>query len=130
MQTGFRRLLIIAAAYLFVGAHGAVALDKVRAGKAVDVAWTFTMLDIGTEEGIFAKYGIEVEILTFLGDAKLQQAMAADSADFGLGSGPSMAFAVKGAPVIGVAAFAAEPRNIAVVVLPDGLKTVQELKGK
>src|SRR5208282_2021765 len=62
---------------------------------------------------------------------KLQQALAADSVDFGLGSGPSMAFAVKGSPVIAVAAFAAEPRNISVVVAPDSaIKTVADLKGK
>lgn len=110
---------------------GTKAADTVRAGKAVDVAWIFTILDIGMDEGIFAKYGINVEIATFLGDAKMQQALAADSVDFGLGSGPAMAFSVKGVPMIAVAAFAAEPRNIAVLVAPDGpIKTVRDLKDK
>ncbi len=88
-------------------------------------------LDVGMHEGIFAKYGIEVEIANFGGDAKLQQALAADSMDLGLGSGPSMAFAVKGAPVIAVAAFAGAPRNIGVVVAADSpIKKVADLKGK
>src|ERR1700761_5831640 len=65
------------------------------------------------------------------GDAKLQQALASDSVDFGLGSGPSMAFAVKGSPVVAVAAFAEEPRNISVVVAPNApIKSAADLKGK
>jgi NitT/TauT family transport system substrate-binding protein len=61
----------------------------------------------------------------------VQQALAAQSIDFGLGSGPSMAFVAKGAPVYAVAAFAAEPRNISVVIGPNSpIKTVADLKGK
>ena len=76
-------------------------------------------------EGIFAKYGVELEISAFTGDAKLQQAFAARSIDVGFGSGPSMAFELKGSPVITVAAFAGEPRTISVAVIPDSpIKTV------
>ncbi len=113
------------------GAFNAQALDKVHAGKAVAVAWAFIPLDVGVEEGIFAKYGLDVDITAFGGDAKLQQGLASGSTDFGLGSGPGMAFAAKGSPVIAVAAFAAEPRNISVVVGEDSpIKTVADLKGK
>jgi NitT/TauT family transport system substrate-binding protein len=57
--------------------------------------------------------------------------MAAGAVDFGLGSGPAMAFTAKGAPVIAVAAFAGAPRNISVVVPADSpIKTVADLKGK
>lgn len=111
-------------------ASSALAADEVRAAKAVDVAWSFIPLNVGVEEGIFAKYGLNVEISALTGDAKLQQALASESVDFGLGSGPSMAFAVKGSPVIAVAAFATEPRNISVVVGTDSsIKTVADLKG-
>jgi ABC-type nitrate/sulfonate/bicarbonate transport system substrate-binding protein len=107
------------------------AADKLRVGKSVGTAWTFFPLDVGLHEGIFAKYGVDVEIANFGGDAKLQQALASESMDIGLGSGPSMAFAVKGAPVIGVAAFAGPPRNIGVVVAGDSpIKQVADLKGK
>ena len=106
-------------------------LEKVRAAKSVDVAWAFIPLDVGVKEGIFAKYGLDVDVSALTGDAKLQQAMASGSVDFGIGSGPSMAFAVKGSPVIAVAAFAGAPRNISVVVPPDSpIKTVADLKGK
>ncbi|HEY1502716.1 MAG TPA: ABC transporter substrate-binding protein [Stellaceae bacterium] len=107
------------------------AADKVHVAKSADVAWTFVVLDIGQQEGIFAKYGIDAEISALGGDAKVQQALAANSIEFGLGSGPSMAFVAKGAPVYAVAAFAAEPRNIAVVIDANSpIKAVADLKGK
>jgi NitT/TauT family transport system substrate-binding protein len=123
-----RLSIIVALALGILPAHAA---DKVRAAKAVDVAWSFIPLDVGVEEGIFAKYGLDVDVSALTGDAKLQQALASDSVDFGLGSGPGMAFAVKGSPVVAVAAFAAEPRNISVVVGADSpIKSVADLKGK
>jgi ABC-type nitrate/sulfonate/bicarbonate transport system substrate-binding protein len=107
------------------------AADKVRVGKAAANAWTFSTLEVGKQVGIFAKDGLDVEIVALAGDAKLQQAMAADSLDFALGSGPSMAFSVKGSPVIAVAAFAGPPLNLSVVVGADSpIKTVTDLKGK
>jgi len=65
------------------------------------------------------------------GDAKLQQALTSGAVDIGLGSGPSMAFAVKGSPVIAVAAFDGAPRNVSVSTVPDSpIKNVADLKGK
>lgn len=127
------KLAAAAATVAWLGATtlAAHAADKVHAAKAVDVAWSFIPLDVGVEQGIFAKYGLDVEVSSSTGDAKLQQALASDSVEFGLGSGPGMAFAVKGSPVIAVAAFAAEPRNIAVIVGADSaIKGVPDLKGK
>ena len=122
---------VAAAAVAAVYAPQTHAADTVRAAKSVDVAWAFIPLDVGIQQGIFAKYNLDVEGSALTGDAKLQQAMAAGSIDIGMGSGPSMAFAVKGSPVIAVAAFAAEPRNISVVVAPDSpIKAVADLKGK
>jgi NitT/TauT family transport system substrate-binding protein len=125
------RLGLAAALVTGYGLSKAQAADKVTAAKSADVAWTFVVLDIGQQQGIFAKYGIDVEITALAGDAKVQQALAAKSIDFGLGSGPSMAFVAKGAPVFAVAAFAAEPRNISVVIGPNSpIRTVADLKGK
>ncbi len=123
--------IALATGLLAASAPQSGATDQVRAAKSVNVAWAFIPLDVGVEQGIFAKYDLDVKVSALAGDAKLQQALAADSLDFGLGSGPSMAFAVKGSPVIAVAAFAAEPRNISVVVAPDSaIKTVADLRGK
>ncbi len=119
------------AAALLGGTCNAKALVKVHAGKAVAVAWSFIPLNVGVTEGIFAKYGLDVDITSFEGDAKLQQGLASGSIDFGVGSGPAMAFAAKGAPVIAVAAYAGAPRNISIVVGADSpIKNVSALKGK
>jgi len=129
----YGRLIASAAALLgaTLASHHAQALDKVHAGKAVAVAWAFIPLDVGVAEGIFAKYGLDVDITAFGGDAKLQQGLASGSTDFGLGSGPGMAFAVKGSPVVAVAAFAGPPRNISVIVGEDSpIHKVADLKGK
>ncbi len=56
--------------------------------------------------------------------------MASNSVDIGIGSGPALAFIVKGAPVKGVADMAGPPLLLAIVVRPDGPKTAADLKGK
>ena len=107
------------------------AAQKVAVGKAVSEAWTFLPLDIGQQYGVFARYGLDLDIINFQGDAKLQQGLAADSISFGLGGGPGMAFAAKGAPAIAVAAYFRAPRNISIIVGEDSpIRTPQDLKGK
>jgi len=108
----------------------AQAVETLRVAKAVPEAFSFTPLDIGIRKGFFAKNGVEVEASAFAGDAKLQQAMTANSIDMGIGSGPGMAFIVKGSPVKAVAAMAGPPLLLAIVVRPDGAKSVAELKSK
>jgi ABC-type nitrate/sulfonate/bicarbonate transport system substrate-binding protein len=117
----------IAALGLSVPAH---ADDILRVGKAVPEAFSFVPLDIGIQEGFFKKDGLDVQGSAFAGDAKLQQAMAADSIDVALGSGPGMAFIAKGSPVKAIAAMAGPPLLLAIVVRPDGPKTAADLKGK
>ena len=119
----------VAAALLDSGA--ARAADKIHVGKAINVLWVYTILDIGVEQGIFAKYDLDVEISVLPGDAKFQQALISESIDIGLASGTSMALSVKGSPAIAVAAYAGAPRNFSVNVAADSaIKTVADLKGK
>jgi len=129
MKLLVRNALILAAACSALGAS-ADAAEKLRVGKAVPEAFSFVPLDVGMKQGIFAKNGVEVESIAFAGDAKMQQAMAADSLDIALGSGPAMAFIVKGSPIKGVAAMAGPPLLLAIVVRPDGPKSVTDLKGR
>src|SRR5689334_13500454 len=110
------RVLLIAGLLIGGVAH---ANDRVRVGKSQGAAWTFLPIDIGIEQGLFAKQGLDVESSDLAGDARLQQAFAAGSIDFGFGSGPGMAFAAKGSPTLAVAAFAGPPRNISAIVLHD-----------
>ncbi len=107
------------------------AAQKLRVAKVVPFAWTFTPLDIGLQEGIFAKQDLDVEASASSGDAKLQQLLASGSVDIGIGSGPGMAFSAKGAPQKAVAEMYGTPRNMAVMVGYDlAIKTVADLKGK
>jgi NitT/TauT family transport system substrate-binding protein len=118
------------AAALLVGGM-ARAADKIHVGKAINVLWVYTILDIGVEQGIFAKYGLDPEISVLPGDAKFQQALIAQSIDIGLASGTSMALSVKGSPAVAVAAYAGAPRNFSVNVAADSaIKSVADLKGK
>src|ERR1700750_3485477 len=75
------------------------AAEKLRVGKAVPEAFSFVPLDVGMRQGIFARHGFDIESIAFAGDARMQQAMASDSLDIALGSGPAMAFIAKGAPI-------------------------------
>jgi ABC-type nitrate/sulfonate/bicarbonate transport system substrate-binding protein len=104
--------------------------EMLRVGKAVPEAFSFTPLDIGIRKGIFKQNGLDITEIASAGDAKLQQAMASNSIDIGIGSGPGLAFIVKGSPVKGVAEMAGPPLLLAIVVRPDGPKTVADLKGK
>jgi NitT/TauT family transport system substrate-binding protein len=120
-----------AALVLLSGAPSAHALDKIHAAKSAGVAWAFIPLDVGVDQGIFQKYGLDVDITVFAGDQKMQQALLSGSIDFGLGGGPAMSFTAKGAPIIGVAALFGAPKNISIVVANDSpLKSPADLKGK
>ena len=98
----------------------ALALDQVRLGKAVPNSFAFGAAEVGIEAKIFEQENLEIQITSFRGDAQLQQALAADSLDVGLGSGPALGFRAKGAPAIGVAAMYGAPANLA---LPTPIKT-------
>ena len=128
-RTAYPFLLVCA--LLWGAAPPGQAAQKISVSKAVGEAWTFLPLDVGQKYGIFARNGLDVNIVNFQGDAKLQQGLAADSVSFGLGSGPGMAFAAKGAPAFAVAAYFGAPKNISVIVGENSpIKMVKDLKGK
>lgn len=125
------RLLAALASVGLAFTQSALAQDTIRVGKSVPIAWTFTPLDIGVEMGIFEKHKLKVEISAFGGDARMQQALAANSIDMGLGSGPGMGFASKGVPAKAVAAFAGAPKNLGLVIhADDPYNNIKEMKGK
>jgi NitT/TauT family transport system substrate-binding protein len=132
MAQRFNTALRWAAAVIAVSlAVPAGAAERLRVGKAVPFAWTFTPLDVGMQTGIFAKHGLEIEASAFGGDARMQQALSADGIDIGIGSGPGMAFMAKGVPAKAVAAMAGVPRNMAVMAdYNKPIRTVDDLRGK
>jgi NitT/TauT family transport system substrate-binding protein len=123
--------LACAAALLAAILAPAQANETLRVAKVVPSAWSFTPLDIGIQTGIFAKHGLDIEESASAGDAKLQQLLTSGSIDIGIGSGPGMAFIVKGVPAKAVAEMYGAPRNMAVMVGYDSpIKTVADLRGK
>src|SRR5215467_4014125 len=130
-----RRRIAAVLIALSLGASSAAsvanAAERLRVGRAVPQAFSFVPVDVGMQHGIFKKHGLEIESTAFAGDAKMQQAMAADSIDIALGSGPAMAFIAKGAPVKAVAAFAGRPLLLVLAVRSDGsIKSIADLRGK
>jgi NitT/TauT family transport system substrate-binding protein len=125
------RSAAIAVALAAVAAAPAGAAETLRVGKAVPEAFSFVPLDVGMHKRLFQKYGVEAESIAFAGDAKMQQAMASDSIDLALGSGPAMAFIIKGSPIKGIAAMAGPPLLLTLIVRPDdAVKAIADLKGK
>jgi NitT/TauT family transport system substrate-binding protein len=122
---------LIAALLLSAAPSVGAAAELLRVGKSVPEAFSFVPLDVGMRVGLFRKYGVEIEASSLSGGAKLQQALAADSIDMGLGSGPEMSAIQKGSPVKAVAAMAGAPRLLALLVAPEGgVKSVADLKGR
>jgi NitT/TauT family transport system substrate-binding protein len=127
----FRRLCGLLLAFTAAGVASATAADHIRVGKASSTTFAFAPLEIGTAKGIWAKHNLNVESIAFGGDARLQQAMTADSIEFSLGSGPGMAFIAKGVPAITVAAMANEPLAMGLTIGKNSpIRTYDDVKGK
>jgi NitT/TauT family transport system substrate-binding protein len=114
-----------------LGDTDATAQTKIRLGKAQAQNFAFVAADVGLAAGIFKQHGIDLEIANFGGDARLVQAMSADAIDIALGGGPTIAFEIKGAPMLAIAALADRPHTIMLMVAKDGpIKTEDDLKGR
>jgi NitT/TauT family transport system substrate-binding protein len=121
---------VLAACVAFAAAPAA-ADATLRVGKAIALPFDFTPLDVGMAKGFYARHGLTIEEVNFAGSAKLQQGLAANAVDIGLGSGPELAFVAKGNTDLGVSAFAGPPDGLVLVVRAGApIHTVAELKGK
>jgi NitT/TauT family transport system substrate-binding protein len=124
------RLLLLAAALAFCAAAPAQAQSKVRIGKPQAGTFPFVPVDVGIASGIFKRHGLDVESTDFAGGPRVQQGITANALDIAIGSGPELAFTLKGVPEIAVAAMADAPYAVVLAVLKDGPRSVSELKGK
>jgi NitT/TauT family transport system substrate-binding protein len=123
-------LLVMAAAHLSIATGNAGAEETLRVGRAIANSWSFVPLDVGMAAGIFARHGLAIESVSFTGSARLQQGMAAQSIDIGLGSGPELAMVAKGAPVIAVGAIVLSPRMTITVSAKGPIRKLEDLRGK
>ena len=116
---------------LSFGAGPGFCAETLRVGKAIALPFDFTPLDVGIAKGFYQKHGLEIEAVNFAGSAKLQQGLAANAVDIGLGSGPELAFVAKGNTDLGIAAFAGPAAGLVLIVRPDaGIDSPADLKGK
>src|SRR5215469_4087431 len=123
-------LILALALGVAIGAP-AQAQTKVRVGQPQVGTFQFVPLQVGSEAGIFKKHGVDLEVISFGGGPRVQQALAAGAIDIGIGSGPELAFVAKGAPEIGIAAIADAPYSVLLAVLNDSpIKAPEDLRGK
>jgi len=78
---------VLGGAACLITLSSAQAAEIVHVGKSLGTLWTFLPVDVGKAEGIFDRYGISLEIDDLGNGNKLQQGLASDSLDFGLGAG-------------------------------------------
>lgn len=131
MSVARRILPLILISFTVLFFHNANAAETLRVGRPQAAIFDFTPLTIGIKEGIFARHGVNVKVYTLGGAAQQQQALISGAIDVGLGSGPAMAFAARGAPVKGVAEMAGKPAAMVLAVSAKApIKTVAQLKGK
>jgi NitT/TauT family transport system substrate-binding protein len=122
--------LTVALGISFAAIASVCAADTIRVGKASATTFAFAPIEVGKARGIWAAYGLDVESIGFGGDARLQQAMVANSIDFALGSGPGMGFLAKGVPAITVAAMANEPLAMGLTIgNSPAVRNFDDLKG-
>jgi NitT/TauT family transport system substrate-binding protein len=128
---GFVAGLMVVMAVVVALPSRVAAQEKLRFGKSLATLFHYTPVDVGIAEGIFKRYGFEVETTSFAGDAKLQQALTAGAVDIGVGGGPALALVAKGSSDLGVAQAAGPPLGATLTVLADSpIKTIADLKGK
>jgi len=129
-----RSLGMLAVLALLAGLAGpAVAqpsLGKVTLGLSVAKTFEFLPAHAADDLGTWKKRGLEVSIVSFPGDARLQQAFAAGAVEFGLGSASgALAAIAKGQETRLVGAISNSVALMGLVAAPD-IKSKEDLKGK
>src|SRR2546421_1082707 len=92
---------VLFAVFAALIAHPAVAADQLKLAIGQRGLWDSSIAEIGTQLGIFAKHGLELQVFYTSGGGETQQAVISGSADIGVSPGTLGvlgAFA-KGAPI-------------------------------
>jgi len=125
------RTACLAAALAVTMTGAAQAAEKLRVIRSAAICFCFMPAEFGKELGIWQKHGIELDITSTGGDARVQQAIVAGTADIGLGSGAGFALVSKGVPAKAVAAIFYRPSGMALIVpKASAIAAPADLKGK
>jgi NitT/TauT family transport system substrate-binding protein len=110
---------------------GRAAPTKLVIGKSIPTLLAYTPIDFGLANNLYQKRGLDLEIVSFNGAARMNQAIVAGAIDIGLGSGASMSDIGKGEPALCIAQTLGPPADIAIVVPYDSpIKTLDDMRGK
>jgi ABC-type nitrate/sulfonate/bicarbonate transport system substrate-binding protein len=126
---------VVAVALLVAGLVAGAAgqpkpLGKVTLGLSVAKTFEFLPAHAADDLGTWTKRGLEVSIVAFPGDARLQQAFAAGAVDFGLGSASgALAAIAKGLDTRLVGSISNSVKLMGLVAAPE-IKSKEDLKGK
>ena len=105
-------------------------IGKVTLGLSVAKTFEFLPAYAAEDLGTWKKRGLDVSIVSFPGDARLQQAFAADGVEFGLGSASGALAAIsKGLDTRLVGAISNSVALMGLVAGPE-IKSKEDLKGK
>jgi ABC-type nitrate/sulfonate/bicarbonate transport system substrate-binding protein len=128
------RMLVLTLSFvsaLTLSCCNVLAAETLRVGKSTLTSFSYTLLEVGMQAGIFAKHGLTIESSAFGGGPRLIQATAAGAIDIGLDGGTDMALIVKGAPMKAIAPLSGAPTEMVITVKADGpVKSVADLKGR
>ena len=116
------RGLLIVGAIIACGAPAQA--ETLRVGKSTLTSFTYTLLEVGMQSGIFEKHGLTIESSAFGGGPRLIQGMTAGAIDIGLDGGTDMAMIVKGAPMKGIAPLSGAP--VEMVISREGRRPDQD----
>ena len=132
MKILIRLLAALALASLMAGgALPAAAQDKVRLLLDWFVNPDHAALVIAKQRGIFAKHGLDVELIAPADPSAPPKLVAAGQAEYAVSYQPTLQMLVaEGLPLVRVGVLVAQPLN-SLVVLEDGpVKTIADLKGR
>ena len=130
MRKCLKRGALSAALVMFLPISGNAA-DLVHVGKASPTSDVMLPVDIGVNAGIFQKHGLDVEITTFSGGAKLHQGMEAGAIDIGVGAGAEFALLARGVPELAICNAVGPAPFLGVGVGPNSkAKSLDDLKGR
>jgi len=121
----------LAAAAAMVGILAEAHATTVRVGNSSATAFNFMPLELGINQGTFAKNGLDVQVVDLGGASKIYQAIIAGSIDMSLAAGTDVPFIMKGVPETGVGAIAITPALLGIIVPWNSpIHGLADLKGK
>ena len=108
------------------------AAEKITVASGAQGNWETAAAQLGLQQGIFLKHGLDVQLLWTQGGGETLQAVVSGSADIGIGLGLTavMAAYVKGAPIRPIANASTGPDLYWYVAAASPIKSLRDAAGK